>query len=76
MLNLSPSRLVLSAADALQTPTISDSRSHRHSAAKSAMSSLCPSAAAIIAKSIAVAMKLLGGIRLASIRLSALGRYG
>jgi hypothetical protein len=50
----------LIAADVLQMPTISDTRNHPHSVARSATSSMCRSAAAIIAKSIAVAMKPLG----------------
>ena len=76
MSNRSPNRLALFAADALQTPTISDSRRRQHLAARSAMSSLCRSAAAIIAKSIAVVMKPCGGITPVSIRPSARARSG
>ena len=64
------------AVDSLQTPTTSDSRKTAHWGARSAMSSPCLCAEAIIARSTAPAMKSHGGAKLVSIRALRLGRFG
>src|SRR6516165_6486544 len=74
--NPSPSSRVWSAAAVLPMPTISDLRSHRHSAARSAMSSLYRFAEATIVKSIAAEMKRPGGRGAVSIRARRLASFG
>ena len=76
MSNRSPSSRVWSAAAVPPMPTISDLRSHRHSAARSAMSSVYHFAEATIAKSIAAEMKQPGGRGLASIQAPRLAPFG
>jgi len=76
MSNRSPSNRAWFAAGALPMPTISDLRSHRHSGARSAMSSVYHFAEAIIAKSIAAEMKQPGGRGLASIQAPRLASFG
>src|SRR6516165_10038992 len=72
----SPSSRVWSAAAVLPMPTISDLRSHRHSAARSATSSLYRFAEDIIVKSIAAEMKRPGGREPVSIRAPRLASFG
>src|SRR6516225_6937981 len=74
--NRSPSSRVWSAAAVLPMPTISDLRSHRHSDARSAMSSVYHFAEVTIAKSIAAEMKQPGGRGLASIQARRLAPFG
>ena len=71
-----PSRLASSAAGVLQMLTICASRNHWPLGARSAMSSPCRSVGAIIARSIALAMRPHGGTRPVSIRPLPLARYG
>src|SRR5262249_23933125 len=74
--NRSPSSRVWFVAAFPPMPTIEDLRTHQHLAARSATSSQFLFAEDITAKCITVAMKPLGGRRLASIRPLWLASFG